>query len=48
MEDFEKQLFDDILIEKVNLPSATLIEASIMKKRLSEHIHLNMQTYLTE
>ncbi len=40
MENFEKQLSGDVLIEKVNLPRATNVEASIMKKRLFEDIHL--------
>lgn len=40
MNDFEKQLFDDILVEKVNLQRATLNEASIMKQRLFEDIQL--------
>ena len=41
MENFESRLFGDVLIEKVNLLRATLIEASIMKKRLLEDIQLN-------
>ena len=41
MEDFEKQLFGDILIEKINLVRASSNEASIMKRRLFEDIQLN-------
>ncbi len=40
MENFEKQLSGDVLIEKVNLLRATNVEASIMKKRLFEDIQL--------
>jgi anti-anti-sigma factor len=40
MLDFEKQMSGEILIEKVNLQRATTVEASIMKKRLFEDIHL--------
>ncbi len=40
MESFEKQFSGDVLIEKVNLLKATIVEASIMKKRLFEDIHL--------
>lgn len=41
MENFEKQMFGDVLIEKTNLFRATIIEASIIKKRLFEDIQLN-------
>jgi len=41
MENFEKQLSGDVLIEKVNLQRATIVEASIMKKRLLDDIQLN-------
>jgi anti-sigma B factor antagonist len=41
MENFEKQLSGDVLIEKVNLQRATLVEANIMKKRLLDDIKLN-------
>ncbi|MCH6574748.1 MAG: STAS domain-containing protein [Bacteroidetes bacterium] len=41
MENFEKQLFGDILIEKINLPRATTNEAGIIKERLFEDIQLN-------
>ena len=41
MEDFEKQLLGDVLIEKVNLLRASHMEASIMKSRLFEDIQLN-------
>ena len=40
MDNFEKQLIDDVLIEKVNLLRATLVEADIMKQRLLEDIQL--------
>ena len=40
MEDLEKQLLGDVLIEKVNLLRATTVEASMMKKRLFDDIHL--------
>lgn len=40
MYDFENQLIDDILIEKVNLPRATLVEADTIKQRLLEDIQL--------
>ena len=40
MLDFEKQSSGEVLIEKVNLLRATTVEASIMKKRLYEDIHL--------
>ena len=40
MEDFEKQLLGDVLIEKVNLVKATIVEARIMKKRLLDDIRL--------
>ena len=40
MENFEKQLSGEVLIEKVNLLRATMVEANIMKKRLFEDIHL--------
>jgi anti-anti-sigma factor len=41
LEDFEKQLSGDVLIEKVNLQRAALVEANIMKKRLLDDIQLN-------
>ena len=41
MENFEKQLFGDVLIEKTHLLRATIKEASIMKRRLFEDIQLN-------
>ena len=40
MLDFEKQSSGEVLIEKVNLLRATTVEASIMKKRLFDDIHL--------
>ena len=40
MLDFEKQMSGDVLIEKINLPKATLREASVIKKRLFEDIQL--------
>jgi anti-anti-sigma factor len=41
MEDFEKQLLGDVLIEKVNLQRVTHKEASIIKSRIFEDILLN-------
>ena len=41
MENFESRLFGDVLIERINLLRATIIEASIMKRRLLEDIQLN-------
>ncbi len=40
MLDFEKQMSGDVLIEKVNLAIATIVEARIMKKRLLDDIRL--------
>ena len=48
MLDFEKQLSDDVLIEKINLPRATTVEASIMKKRLFEDIHLRKKKIIVD
>ena len=48
MEDFEKQLSGDILIEKVNLQRATLVEASTMKKRLFDDIKLNNKKIIVD
>ncbi len=48
MENFEKQLSGDVLIEKVNLPRATNVEASIMKKRLFEDIKLNNKNIIVD
>jgi anti-anti-sigma factor len=48
MKDFEKQLIDDILIEKVNLIRATLLEAGVMKKRLFENIQLNNKNIIVD
>jgi len=48
MPDFEKQVYVDVLIEKVNLLRATTVEASIMKKRLFEDIHLNKKKIIVD
>jgi len=48
MLDFEKQLSGDVLIEKVNLLRATIMEASIMKKRLFEDIQLNNKNIIVD
>ena len=48
MLDFEKQLSGDILIEKVNLPRATTVEAGIIKKRLFEDIHLSKKKIIVD
>jgi hypothetical protein len=36
MEDFNKQMFGDVLIEKVNLLRATIMEASILRQDSSK------------
>ena len=48
MLDFEKQLSGDILIEKVNLPRVTTVEAGIIKKRLFEDIHLSKKKIIVD
>jgi len=48
MKDFEKQLLGDVLIEKVNLLRATIIEASIIKTRLFEDILLNNKKIIVD
>ena len=48
MENFEKQLIGDVLIEKVNLLKATLMNASIMKNKLFEDIQLNNQNIIVD
>ena len=48
MLDFEKELSGDILIEKVNLQRATTLEASVMKKRLFEDIHLSKKKIIVD
>jgi len=48
MEDFEKQLLGDVLIEKVNLLRATIMEASIIKTRLFEDILLNNKKIIVD
>ena len=48
MENFEKQLSGDVLIEKVNLQRATLVEANIMKKRLLDDIQLNNKNIIID
>jgi anti-anti-sigma factor len=40
MLDFEKQMSGEVLIERVNLLRATVVEASTMKKRLFDDIKL--------
>lgn len=48
MIDFEKQLSGDVVIEKVNLLRATTVEASIMKKRLFDNIHLSKKKIIVD
>ena len=48
MLDFEKQLSDDVLIEKVNIPRAATVEAGIIKKRLFEDIHLSKKKIIVD
>ncbi len=48
MGDFEKQLLGDVLIEKVNLQRATIMEASIIKTRLFEDIQLNNKKIIVD
>jgi anti-sigma B factor antagonist len=48
VENFEKQLSGDVLIENVNLLRATIVEASIMKKRLFEDIQLNNKNIIVD
>ncbi|MGB5848482.1 MAG: STAS domain-containing protein [Ignavibacteriaceae bacterium] len=48
MLDFEKELSGDILIERVSLLRATTVEASIMKKRLFEDIHLSKKKIIVD
>jgi len=48
MIDFEKQLSGDVVIEKVNLLRATTVEASIMKKRLFDNIHLSKNKIIVD
>ena len=48
MENFESRLFGDVLIERINLLRATLIEANIMKKRLLEDIQLNNKKIIVD
>jgi len=48
MLDFEKQLSDDVLIEKINIPRATTVEAGIIKKRLFEDIHLSKKKIIVD
>ena len=48
MESFEKQLFGDVLIEKVNLLRATIMEANIIKTRLFEDILLNNKKIIVD
>ena len=46
MEDFNKKLTGDILIETVDLLRATRMEANILKKRLFEDIQLLKSTII--
>jgi anti-sigma B factor antagonist/stage II sporulation protein AA (anti-sigma F factor antagonist) len=48
MLDFEKQISGEILIEIVNLPRATTVEASIIKKRLFDDIHLSKKKIIVD
>jgi anti-sigma B factor antagonist len=48
VENFEKQLSGDVLIENVNLLRATIVEARIMKKRLFEDIQLNNKNIIVD
>lgn len=48
MLDFEKEMSGEILIEKVNLPRATTVEAGIIKKRLFEDIHLSKKKIIVD
>ena len=48
MLDFEKRLSGDVLIEKVNLLRATIVEASIMKKKLFEDIQLSNKKIIVD
>jgi anti-anti-sigma factor len=48
MENFEKKLSGDVLIERVNLLRATNVEASIMKSRLFEDIKLNKKNIIVD
>jgi anti-sigma B factor antagonist len=48
MLDFEKQSSDEVVIEKVNLLRATTVEASIMKKRLFDDIHLSEKKIIVD
>lgn len=48
MENFEKQLSGDVIIEKVNLIKATLKEAGIMKSRLYKDIKLNNNNIIVD
>ena len=48
MLDFEKQMSGEVLIEKVNLQRATVVEANIMKKRLFDDIKLNNKKIIVD
>lgn len=48
MDYFENQKYDDIIIEKVNLHKATMMEASIMKARLLESISLKQKKIIVD
>jgi anti-anti-sigma factor len=48
MLDFERETSGDILIEKVNIPRATTVEAGIIKKRLFEDIHVSKKKIIVD
>lgn len=48
MEDFEKQLSGDVLIEKVNLLRATMVEVITFKERLFEYIDLSNKKIIVD
>ena len=48
MENFEKKLSGDVLIERVNILRATNVEASIMKSRLFEDIKSNKKNIIVD
>jgi anti-anti-sigma factor len=48
MEDFQKQMSGDVLIERVNLLRATIVEVSNFKKRLFEYIHLSNKKIIVD
>lgn len=48
MDYFEKQTCDDVIIEKVNLHRATMMEASTMKARLLENISVGQKKIVVD